>query len=319
MGIGDALLLAVSGGADSMALLNGAVQLCQTNQQQITVAHINHGLRGPESDADAALVRRSSERLGCRFELKTLKPGELADHAKGSLEEAARNTRYEWLSETATNSGIEFVATAHHAEDQAETVLHNLIRGTGLRGLGGMQPSRPLGEGVSLIRPMMNLQRSEIDCFLQQQQIDFRQDKSNSDPRFTRNRIRTKLLPDLKDSFNPQVVKNLNSLSNIANETADCIDQIANRVLQEAVLHADEQGCRLNTNAFAEWPNIVVRQSLMLVWTRLGWPRQKMTYRHWLRLAEIAIGEPDASAQFPGGISVNRTQTLMRMARTAHE
>ena len=311
----DGLLLAVSGGADSMALLHGAAQLWPNDSSAVTVAHLNHGLRGAESDADEALVRESADRLGLRFEVKTLQSQELAAMSKASLEEAARNVRYEWLAETAVRRNAKFVVTAHHAEDQAETILHNIIRGTGLRGVAGMRVSRMLANRVCLIRPMLSFERSEIELFLQIHSINFRDDQSNNDSQFTRNRIRTQLLPLVKDSFNGQVVKSLNSLGSIASETADGIDQIARKVVAQSLLHADDQGCRLDTSVFAEWPDVVVRQCLILVWTQLGWPRQKMSYRHWVQLADIAVRTSFAPVQFPGGITASRAGSLMRLTK----
>lgn len=314
-GIEDGLLLAISGGADSMALLHAAVQLWPNNRHQLAVAHINHGLRGTESEADQALVQESASSLGVRFEVKILPSGQLQDMAKTSLEEAARNARYDWLSSTAVRLKAKFVVTAHHAEDQAETILHNIIRGTGLRGASGMRESRPLSDAVCLIRPMLSCERSDIELFVKQNGVEFRNDMSNNDSQFTRNRIRSQLLPFLKDSFNGQVVKSLNSLGTIANETADCMDQIARKVLAQSLLYADQQSCRLDTTCFAEWPAIIVRQCLIQLWTRLGWPRQKMTYRHWGRLADLATGASVAAVQFPGDVTASRAGFLLRLSR----
>ena len=177
---GQGILLAVSGGRDSMALLHGAAQLRRFPEYAaMVVAHLNHSLRGDFSRGDAELVRSTSERLGLPVVISECTAGALQASSKGSLEESARNARYDFLRRTAIEHGLSFVATAHHAGDQAETVLHNLVRGTGLRGLRGIQEQRPLGDSVTLIRPLLTISPDVIERFVAEQQIVFGNDATN--------------------------------------------------------------------------------------------------------------------------------------------
>ena len=153
---GQGVLLAVSGGRDSMALLYGMTRLRGVlGIPQIVVAHLNHGLRGEAGRNDAGLVRSVCKSLDVQAVIAECGAGQLERASRGSLEEAARIARYEFLQTTAQHHGILLIATAHHAADQAETVLHNILRGTGLRGLRGIPERRRLGDTVELIRPLI--------------------------------------------------------------------------------------------------------------------------------------------------------------------
>ena len=163
----------------------------------VTVAHLNHRLRGPDSDADAAFVSRLCPTLPhC---LQSLSVADVADAAGDNLEAVARRLRYEFLARVARQSGATWVATAHTRDDQAETVLHRLIRGSGLRGLRGIAESRELVPGIRLVRPMLTLSRDDVIAYLREIDQPWREDATNRDTRFTRNRIRHELLPMLAD------------------------------------------------------------------------------------------------------------------------
>ena len=199
------LLLAVSGGLDSMVLLKLAVAASTAEPRELAVAHMDHGLRGTAGQADAQLVQSTAAQLGLRFFLETLAPDALrTDHA-GSPEEAARTCRYRFLERIAQEQGFPFVAVAHHADDQAETVLFNIIRGTGLSGLRGMRDQRPLSSTVRLIRPLLEFTRADLRSFAADCSLPYAEDASNNSPEFTRNRLRNHILPLLRESMNPAV------------------------------------------------------------------------------------------------------------------
>ncbi len=311
---GDGLVLAVSGGLDSVALLYATIQLWPEAKERIIVAHVNHALRAAESDADEDIVRELCRSNGLRFELLRLEQGSLRRESGASLEEAARAVRYQFLTETADRYSLLAVATAHHMDDQAETVLHNIIRGTSLRGLRGMEASRPLKDNISLLRPMLQMSRREISEYVSQNQFAFRTDASNRDLMFTRNRVRQQLLPLLKADFNTAADQNLILLAQQAQETVDLMDALAEKILSDVVLEQQPCICRLDRKKLAGWPLQMVRHIMSVVWIRQAWPRQKMTFRHYERLSVAVCSDVECREDFPGGIRLNVSSDVVRLS-----
>ena len=221
---GETIIIAVSGGADSTALATALNELKQRKKLNLrfVIAHFNHDLRGAHSESDEQFVKNLAEKFN--FEL-VLGKGKIS--GEGNLEQNAREKRYEFLCETAENLHAYAVLTAHTMNDQAETFLMNLIRGSGIEGLGGMKPVRSLKSKVQspkseekskiqnpkskiqLVRPLLNwAKRADTENFCQQNEILYCSDAMNEDLRFQRVRIRKVLLPLLKD-FNPKIVENL--------------------------------------------------------------------------------------------------------------
>ena len=310
------MLLAVSGGADSVALLDGICRLSgERSPHRIAVAHVNHGLRGAASTGDAEFVRSLAERVEVPFELLSVDCRELAQQHGGTLEEAARNARYDFFARVARQRQMRFVVTAHHADDQAETVLHQIIRGSGLRGLSGMKYRRTLVDGVDLIRPMLNISRAEILANIDARQLRYRTDETNTDQAFTRNRIRERLLPLLAAEFNPQVAKNLVSLAEQSEQTLDCLDALADRILADATLDQQPDAVRLSRSELRSWPVAVIRHTLTVLWQRMNWPRQKMTRSHWQALAESIISSDGGTRDFPGAMRMESSADVIRLLR----
>jgi tRNA(Ile)-lysidine synthase len=311
----NGLLLAISGGADSIALMHATIAIWPDHRDRIVVAHVNHGLRPDSSDDDAAFVRSVADEAGLPFELLTIPSGNLEQKSDGSLEAAARDQRYEFLAETATRREVASVVTAHHMDDQAETVLHNIIRGTGLRGLRAMQRSRPLAEGVQLVRPMLDLRRRDIVEYLSAAQLTHRTDQSNQNTDFTRNRIRQVLLPILKNDFNDAVDRNLVSLAQQAEQAIQLMDSLAEKILSEVMLEQQPDVCRLNRTKLTAWPHDVIRHVMSVLWIQQNWPRQKMTFRHYSRLAELTCSHAEIREDFPGNISAWCSEDMVRLTR----
>lgn len=311
----NGLLLAVSGGVDSIALLHATVAIWAAHKDRIVVAHVNHGLRPDNSDNDAAFVRAVADDVGVPFELLTLSCDSLRQASDGSLEEAARDRRYEFLTETARRRDLASVVTAHHMDDQAETVLHNVIRGTGLRGLRGMQRCRSLAEGVELVRPMLQLRRCEIAEYLSATGNAHRTDESNRNTAFTRNRIRQQLLPTLKNDFNTAVDRNLVSLAQQAEQAIQLMDSLAEKILSEVMLEQQPSVCRLRRHALATWPNDVIRHVMSVLWIQQDWPRQKMNFRLYSRLAELTCSPDTIREDFPGNVHAWCSDEIVRLTR----
>ncbi len=313
---GERILVAVSGGADSVALLRGLAFLADDFDLTCLAAHINHGLRGADSDSDADWVAALAQQIGIEFHLRTVDLRERVD-AGQSLEEAARNARYEQLAEIATATGCSIVAVAHTADDQTETILHHLIRGTGLAGLSGMPKSRFLCDEVRLFRPLLGFRRSQIEEWLAELEQDFQTDASNDDRGFTRNRIRHDLLPLLEEQFNPAFREVLASLSAQAAEAAALLRRQAEELADRAVQSATPETLRINCSILQSVDTVLVRETLRVIWSRAGWPLKRMGYREWQRLAELV--SDGTAANLPGQIDARRRGSLLILTRPSSE
>ena len=198
-------LVAVSGGRDSVALLHA---LLEAGFKRLIVCHLNHGLRGRAAAADARFVEALAKRLGLECESERVDVARLAEEAGQSIETTARNTRYAFFAHVARKRRCRALFLAHHADDQVETLLFNLFRGTGRAGLGGMSPDSVRnvdGVRLRLLRPMLGVWREEMDAYIASHALKFREDESNRALDFTRNRVRHELLPVLERVFGRDV------------------------------------------------------------------------------------------------------------------
>lgn len=226
IGPGRTIVVAVSGGADSTALLDALVRMrdWKDPQLRIVAAHLNHLLRAEESDGDEKFVRDLAERL--RVELCVERSDVAALRDGRNLEATARELRYDLLLRCAESFGAGLVMTAHTRDDQAETVLMRLIRGAGIHGLRGIHAVRPLGPRVSLVRPMLDISRAEVIDHCSRRELGWRTDSSNFSIDLTRNRVRHELMPLLR-SFNPAIDRTLAREARIARIDSDCLDRLA--------------------------------------------------------------------------------------------
>lgn len=226
------LLLAVSGGADSIALLNGAARLVATGQRawRLSVAHLDHALR-PDSADDAAFVLAATTKLGLPAEVRRTDVAALARDGGRSIEEAGRDARYRFLEDVAPAGAL--IATAHTLDDVAETVLINLLRGSGLGGMAGIPARRD-----RVVRPLLNGRRAELRDLLDAGGVEYRVDPSNADPAFLRNRVRAELLPVL-ESIRPGATERIGRLSRLAAADDALLDELA---AAELASRTDEAG-----------------------------------------------------------------------------
>ena len=218
---GDKVVIGVSGGPDSITLLNILNNLKEKLNIKIYVAHINHMIR-EEANEETEYVREFCNKLGIDFFIKKIKVEEEAKKLKIGTEEAGRNIRYAFFEEVANMVGANKIATAHNSNDNAETVLMNIIRGTSVSGLKGIEKVR---DG-KFIRPIIECNRNEIEEYCKEQNLDPRYDKSNKENIYTRNKIRNLLIPYLQKEFNPNIIEGINRLSYIAEEEERFLNKI---------------------------------------------------------------------------------------------
>ncbi|MFO0919705.1 MAG: tRNA lysidine(34) synthetase TilS [Planctomycetaceae bacterium] len=301
---GRALLVAVSGGPDSVALLRALVELRSDCGFELRAAHVHHGWRGAEADADADWVRMLGERFDVPTVVIPITPEMKAAQTGRSLEEGARNARYDVLTQHASEQNCSLIAVGHTADDQVETVLHHILRGTGLAGLSGMPVERFLSRDVRLIRPLLSVSRADVLSFLTARDQDYRVDATNADVELTRNRLRHGLLPSLREQFNPRVDQALLGLSSQAAESIELLDRMADDVLQEVMLDESETCCRLDATRLSIHPEPFVRYILRRLWIHRNWPRQEMGQREWQRLARLVF--ESGALDLPKGISARR-------------
>ena len=201
---GEAILAGFSGGSDSAALCHALVGLRAELGFSLELFYVQHGLRDEESQSEEEFVRNWAKRYDCPLSVQSVNVRELAAQQKLSIETAARRLRYQAFAQKAQTGGFDKVALAHHAKDQAETVLLHFLRGSGVDGLAGMKPQNGI-----YIRPLLSAEKEEIENYLQTEKIPWRQDSSNEDCRYRRNRVRQELLPYLQTAFNPNLVRTL--------------------------------------------------------------------------------------------------------------
>jgi tRNA(Ile)-lysidine synthase len=250
---GCTIVAAVSGGPDSMALLGLLCALAERYPLKVQAAHLDHGLRGEESEADARYVGESCRRLSVPVVVERTDVAALRTRRRLSWEAAARDARYDFLARVAASVGASAVALGHTADDQAETVLLHLLRGTGMRGLQGMlslshRRGRDGAPDATLVRPLLHVTRQETEAYCAEHGIAPRQDSSNRDERFTRNRIRMSLMPRLR-RYNPAVREALTRLSYTMARDMAYIDQQVRDVWPRVVAQ-EPWGLRLDRGVF---------------------------------------------------------------------
>ena len=224
---GDHLVVAVSGGPDSVALLRVLALMTDEFQLHLTTAHLNHGLRKEEADRDEAFVCRLSAGMGIACVSKKVDIYALQEGKGQSLEEICREERYRFLHETAEQCGAVKIAVGHHRDDQAETVLHHLLRGSGAAGLRGILP---VWDG-RLIRPLLDVGKTGILEFLRREGLAYVRDSSNESPLFLRNRIRNELIPELVAHYNPQLIGGLCQTAGIIRREDDYLRGVVRQII----------------------------------------------------------------------------------------
>jgi tRNA(Ile)-lysidine synthase len=306
---GERALVAVSGGADSVALLLALDELLGIERLSLslTVAHLDHGLRAASGD-DARWVEALARRLGYEFELERARVKERADEARDNLEQAARRARYDFLSRVSARLDCRAVLTAHTMDDQAETVILRLLRGSGAGGLGGMEPVRIFDAqaGTLLARPLLSwARRAETVGYCRARGMEFRSDEMNEDETFARVRVRRRLLP-LMQGFNARVVEALARTAELLREDARALDIQAAVLLEEArKASAAQDG--LSIEVLAGAPASLRRRALRLWLKASRGDLRRLEMVHLAAVERLLSGERGGRvAELPGGGRVSR-------------
>jgi len=313
-GVSGGLVVAVSGGPDSVALLRALRDA--RGLGPLVAAHLNHQLRGAESDADELFVRELCDRLSMTFRSQSLDVRAVALAEGANLEGVARRLRYDWFARVAAEEGLGAVATGHTADDQAETVLHRLLRGTGLRGLRGIAARRDLAPGVVLVRPLLTATRAEVMAYLNAMDQSYRQDSTNLDPAFTRNRIRHHLLPLLAAEYNPEIIAVLTRLADQAEAAYAAEEEQARALLAAAELPRAGAVLVFDGERLTAAPRHQVREMFRLVWEREGWSMSAMGFDDWQRVAAVARGAATAT-DLAGGVRMRCVGRVVQVGREA--
>ena len=307
-------VLAVSGGADSVAMVRSLTRIITPElRSNLVIGHVNHGWRGKQSDADAQFVQNMAEELNLEF--VCLVPEDVL-----RSEAAARDQRYSLLTALAKERGARYVLMAHSRDDQIETVLDRILRGTGLAGLRGIPRERELEHGIALVRPLLEVSRNEIITYLGELGQEYCHDASNDDVKHTRNRIRHELLPLLKNQYHSASDEALLRLQQMSCELQDVIAEIVYPLFQKNVHFPDgvaSERVEITCEGLTDVAPYLVSELFVLVWKQQGWSRGAMTTVHWQRLAE-AVVTPLAAFELPGGVRVERADDVLVLGTTQH-
>jgi tRNA(Ile)-lysidine synthase len=320
---GQRIAVAVSGGADSVALLRCLLEQRHSLGIVLSVVHVHHGIRGEEANSDVAFVADLAARYDLPFRLHHTDAPTAAATQHETLEEAARNLRYNWFRQLLAAGEADAVATAHTLDDQAETVLHKLLRGAGTEGLSGIHPIVATNPGT-ILRPFLDTTRASIEAWLQYLGQPWREDATNQDLAYTRNRIRHQLLPLLR-TFNPQIATQLSRLAAISGEDEAYWQAELERILPSLLLpgrptrgggrssstHPEEETISVEESRLRALHPALGRRVMRAAARRLG---TRLNFDQTEQL--LAMAQPGARKfELPGGLVVERSPREIRISR----
>jgi tRNA(Ile)-lysidine synthase len=320
---GDRVLVAVSGGPDSVALLHVLHELRDELALRLEVAHLQHGIRGDEAKADARFVGGLAERLGLAFHLKEIDLPELRSRAgKGNLEALARQQRYRFFADIAQRRGLNKIATAHTQDDQAETMLMWLLRGAGRKGLGGMNAAPSLDAqsdgshcGVGVIRPFLEITKAEILEYLRHRQLEYQVDSTNRDTKLLRNWIRLELLPQLRERIDGRIVARLAGQAAMLRDEQAVLDQVA-----QAELEKCRRDDGLDRGILLHRPVALQRLMLRRWIEEVRGNLRGIDFAHVEALSGLAAtGPAQGRLAIPGGWELRREYDLLRLVKGSRQ
>ncbi len=305
--------MAVSGGPDSVALLYILALLTNKYRLRLTTAHLNHGLREAEADGDEAFVRRLSADMGIACVCKRVDVRALQRVRRRSLEEIGREERYRFLRETAEQCGAVKIAVGHHRDDQVETILLHLLRGSGMEGLRGILPVR---DG-RIIRPLLEVGRAEILEFLRKEGIKYRSDSSNENVFFLRNRIRNELIPELTLRYNPQLIEGLCRMAGIIRWEDDYLREVVRQIVGGWGIGSDFDNVSVPLTEFCTLHKAIQGRIIKYLLEGASPSRNGIGYRHIEAVLFLTrrTESRSVSLDLPFRIRVERERDILRIQK----
>lgn len=304
---GEGVVIGVSGGVDSMVIADLFSQIAKSWRLKLTLAHVNHTLRGAASDADEELVRKTAKKLKLPFRSVQWKPP-----VRGNVQDAARRFRYEFFRSVANDVSASCIATAHNRDDSAETLLLHLIRGSGVKGMSGIEWSS--NDNIRIIRPLLAFHRNQIEDYAKKRRIKFAHDASNDKTKYTRNFIRHKIIPAL-ESLNPCVRESLADAAGTIGECNKALDQVAHAFAKE-FLRTGKAKIVWNREPYLNMPTAIRRHVLILAYERLKGDRTNLNSDQIEHMEAISRGtRPSARYMLPGGLEFCRTHDFLELSK----
>ena len=263
---GDKIVLGVSGGPDSISMLNilNEIKHEQSIKFEIYVAHVNHLIRKEAID-DEKYVEDYCNKKDIECYIKRIDVEQIANNKKIGTEEAGRNARYDFFEEILQKTGSNKIAIAHNKNDKIETIIMHLLRGSGLSGLKGIEPIRD----NKYIRPLIECERQEIEQYCEENELNPRIDKTNFENEYTRNKIRNIVIPYIKQEFNPNILQTLSRLSDVATEESDYVDKQTQKIYQQILMERTNKQLVLNLKEFNKQEKVIKNRLILLATKQL--------------------------------------------------
>lgn len=298
---GERVLVGISGGPDSVTLLHVLKRIEKDMGIEVYAAHVHHGIRGTVADRDAEFVARLCQQWDVPLFVKRADVPRLADEGGMTLEEAGRIARYRFFDEVLHDIGGHKVALGHNRDDQAETILHHILRGTGMQGLQGIRPVRQ----NKFIRPLIEVSRAEIEEYCHQNGLEFRIDATNRDVAYTRNRIRHELIPYIKQHFNSSIVDALVRMGTIVRDEEDFLQVYCREEYNRLVEASDQDRLSIDLKGFLMRPIAVRRRVLRMVLLTIGGTLDEIGANHVEDVLDMVTNSSTGSVlTLPNGIKV---------------
>ncbi len=305
---GDKVVIGVSGGPDSVCLLYILNSLKDEFGLSLHIGHLDHMLR-KDSFGDLLFVKGIAERLGLSITTERVDVSKLAK--KGSIEEIARKLRFDFLFRVAENIGTKKIALGHNKDDQAETVLLRILRGAGLYGLGGILPKRGI-LGFAVTRPLIEIKRKEIESYLKKRKIRTREDITNIQDLYFRNRVRNKLLPLLEKEYNPKIKEILFNMAENIGSDYEYLEAKSRKLLEKLKIKDEKLKINLNLRKITSFHPAIQRMLLRLAISDLKGDTRKLTFKHFREIEDLFRNRPDGSiVDLPLRISIQKKKETL--------
>ncbi len=306
----DKVLVGLSGGMDSVVLLYSLLALKDEYSLDIIIAHLDHEFRGKESKEDRIFCEDLARNLNLEIVSEEIDVPKIAKEKGISPEEAARFERYDFFKRECKKRNIKYIAVAHNKDDQAETVLMRILRGSGMSGLGAMNPVKDI-EDFIILRPLIEVTRKEIEYYVKENKLKFRHDSSNDKTIFTRNKVRKELLPYLEKNFNSNVKEVLSNMAENLRLENEFLEKFSNRKFK-SVSKIQNGTVSIDIKKFKRQPEAVRKRILRSALKHVKGDLRRFTYQHWKEIQDLIDSRPTNSrVDLPLGINATKEKKLI--------